>query len=227
MSALTILLIMKNNFDAIFFDLDGTLLDTAPDLYAAMHNTLAQMGYEMISFDRFRPHIHSGTASMIKGSLGIDENDPLFEEVKQTFLSHYENQVDRKTDYFPGVSDLLKHLDQENIPWGIITNKPGFLAEPLLRSFGLDQRSQCVISGDTLPRKKPYPDQLFHACELVNVSPSQCIYVGDTEGDIAAAKAAGMHAIAVCYGYHHPTSKPDSWGADHIINEASQLIDVL
>lgn len=218
---------MKNNHHAVFFDLDGTLLDTAPDLYAAMLDTLKHMGRDTVSFEHFRPQVHTGTASMIKGSLGIDETDSEFSKIRQIFLNYYKNQIHKETDYFPGMSTVLDHLDQQKIPWGIVTNKPAFLTSSLIESFGLHKRSQCIISGDTLPRRKPYPDPLLHACEHINVTPQHSVYIGDTKNDIIAANAAGMQSIAVLYGYHDPNSLPDTWGADYLVEKPRQLLDVL
>ena len=217
---------MKNKHQAIFFDLDGTLLDTAPDLYTAMLATLSEMGRDLISFEVFRPHVHTGTTSMIKGSLHIEESDPLFPSIRQIFLDHYQSMLHRETDFFPGMASVLAYLDEQHIPWGIVTNKPSFLTNPLLASFGLDKRSQCIISGDTLPEKKPHPSPLLHACKLTAVSPEKAVYIGDTPSDVVAAKAAGMGAIAVVYGYHDPNSQPESWGADHLIEEPLKLLDI-
>lgn len=217
-----------NKFDAIFFDLDGTLLDTAPDLYAAMLLTLKQLGQKPISFDDFRPNVHTGTASMLKGSLNIEEEDPLFSEVRTIFLKHYATLIHQKTDYFPGMLDVLDRLDSLQIPWGIVTNKPAFLTEPLIISFQLDKRTQCIVSGDTLPNKKPHPAPLLHACTIIKANPKKSIYVGDTETDVLAAKAAGMLSIAAIYGYHDPKkSPPESWGADHLIKHPLQLLNML
>ncbi len=219
---------MKNNYEAIFFDLDGTLLDTAPDLYASMCLTLKQLGHTALpTFSEFRPHIHTGTRSMIQGSLNIDEQDPSFPKLRKIFLNYYQTRLHQKTDYFPGIPVVLNSLDQQKIPWGIITNKPHFLTQPLLDSFQLTQRSQCIISGDTLSRKKPYPDPLLHACELVQVKPQQSVYIGDTQSDVIAAKAAKMTAIAVLYGYHDPKSQPHSWGADYLIETPQDILELL
>lgn len=218
--------VMKNNYDAIFFDLDGTLLDTAPDLYTAMLATLDELGHKHITYEQFRPHVHTGTTSMLKGSLPIDENDPEFQTIRDVFLKNYQTLLHKDTTYFPGMSKVLDTLDQKNIPWGIVTNKPAFLTEPLLLSFGLDKRSQCVVSGDTLSEKKPSPAPLLHACELTQVQPKRAIYVGDTESDVMAAKAAHMISIAVLYGYHDQNSQPNHWGADHLIDQALEILNI-
>ena len=218
---------MKNNHDAIFFDLDGTLLDTAPDLYTAMLATLKELGKELVRFEAFRPHIHTGTASMLKGSLNIDESDPIFSTARETFLRHYQALLHKETDYFPGMLAVLEQLDQKNIPWGIVTNKPAYLTKPLIDSLELTHRCRCIVSGDTLPSKKPDPAPLLYACELTKVNPKNSIYVGDTESDVQAAKAAGMIAIAVLYGYHNPKSCPETWQADYLVKEPLQIIEML
>jgi len=218
---------MKNVCDAIFFDLDGTLLDTAPDLYRAMLATLSQLGRKAITFEQFRPHVHTGTTSMLTSSLDISEEDPEFQKIREIFLKNYQNFLNKDTDYFPGMSKVLDSLDQQKIPWGIVTNKPSFLTEPLLVSFGLKKRSRCIISGDTLPEKKPNPTPLLHACKITQIAPKNAAYVGDTENDILAAKAAEMISIAVLYGYHEKSSQPDDWGADHLIKKPLQILDVL
>ena len=164
---------------------------------------------------------------MLKGSLHIDENDPNFSKIRALFLRHYELLLHKETTYFPGMCDVLAYLDQKNIPWGIVTNKPGYLTEPLMASFKLDARCCCIISGDTLPYKKPNPAPLLHACQLTKANPKKSIYVGDTESDVQAAKAAGMKAIAVLYGYHDPKSQPEFWGADYVVEQALQILDSL
>lgn len=219
---------LHNHLDAILFDLDGTLLDTAPDLYAAMLLTLKQLGYKPVSFDDFRPHIHTGTASMLKGSLNIEEQDPIFSEICTIFLKHYANLIHHKTDYFPGMSDVLDQLDRLQIPWGIVTNKPAFLTEPLIASFQLNKRTKCIVSGDTLSNKKPHPAPLIHACALIKATPNKSIYVGDTQSDVQAAKAASLFSIAVCYGYHDPNdTPPESWGADLLVEKPQQILHML
>lgn len=226
-SALITWPVMKNKFEGVFFDLDGTLLDTAPDLYQAMLKTLDQLNKKPVSFEKFRPQIHTGTKSMIKFSLNIDDNDPDYLSVREIFLKNYLNGIHVETDYFPGMDTILDHLDEERIPWGIVTNKPGFLTEPLIASIGLDKRSQCVISGDTLAKRKPNPDPLLHACKLTAISPNHSAYIGDTHGDVIAANAAGMTSIAVSYGYHDPNHHPETWDARHIIETPLKLLNLL
>lgn len=212
---------------SVFFDLDGTLFDTAPDLHAAMQKTLSYFDYQPIAFERFRPHVHTGTKSMILESFGIDDTHPDFNHIRETFLQHYQAALTEKTDYFPGIPDVLEHLDTHKTAWGIVTSKPGWLAEPLLKHFALDQRSQCIVSGDTLDQKKPHPAPLLHACALTQTQANNAIYVGDTEVDVMAAKAAGMKAIAVLYGYHRPGSEAEMQKADHVITSPLEILNCL
>ncbi len=218
---------MKNNLDIVFFDLDGTLLDTAPDLYSAMLKTLAHFDRDEVPYNRFRPHIHTGTRSMILESFDIDETHRDYEEIRKIFLSHYENTLTDETDYFPGMDKVLNHLDKKNKLWGIVTSKPEWLTKPLLKHFNIDKRSQCIVSGDTLPKKKPHPDPLLHACKLTNTQASASAYVGDTEMDMQAAKAAGMLAIAALYGYRTPDSRPEEWNADHLVQSPLEILQYL
>jgi len=215
---------MKNKKIGIFFDLDGTLLDTAPDLYKAMLATLSAFKIPPISFNQFRQYVHNGTKSMLSGCLGIGETHPKFAELCQSFLNYYKDQPHHETDYFPGMREVLDYIDRQKAIWGIITNKPTFLTTPLMQSFGLDQRSNCIISGDTLPQKKPDPTPLLYACQLTQTDPDHSIYIGDAESDITAARAANMTAIAVSYGYHHAENPPENWGADHLINNPAELL---
>ncbi len=227
MLVLIIWLAMKNNIHAVFFDLDGTLLDTAPDLYTAMLETLAHFGHESISFKNFRPQVHAGTKGMVLASFSIDETHPDYATIRETFLKRYQQRLTEKTQFFSGIPKVLDYLDTHKIPWGIVTNKPAYLTEPLLKHFKINKRSQCIVSGDTLTNKKPHPEPLLHACQLLQVSPKQAVYVGDTEIDVQATKAAGMIAIAVCYGYHKSDSQPEAWGADYMIESALELLTYL
>ena len=218
---------MKNNIQTIFFDLDGTLLDTAPDLYSAMLETLSHFGRDSVSFKYFRPHVHTGTKNMILACFDIDETHPDFPDIREIFLNHYQQLLTVKTDYFPGMQEVLEHLDKHKTRWGVVTSKPAWLTEPLLKHFKLDQRSQCMVSGDTVSRKKPHPEPLLHACKLTQTQPKDAVYVGDTEMDMQAAKAAGMTAIAALYGYRKPDSRPETWHADYMIESPLDILDYL
>jgi N-acetyl-D-muramate 6-phosphate phosphatase len=215
---------MKNKI--ILFDLDGTILDTAPDLYLAMLATIKPLKHPPIPYEDFRPHVSEGTESMLRASLNIDAPHLVPDAIRQSFLNHYQRLLTRKTNYFPGMLDVLDYFDQQAILWGIVTNKPHCLTTPILAHFGLDKRSQCVVSGDTLSRKKPFPDPLLHACQQMKTDPGQAFYLGDAECDVKAAKAAGMTSIAATYGYHTPENQPANWGADHLITKPLDLLDL-
>lgn len=219
---------MKNpQFDAIFFDLDGTLLDTGPDLYLAMMKTLEGFGHPTISYEKFRPHLHTGTDTLIHGSIKIEHDSPHFLAIRKQFLENYERAIHNETDFFPGMSELLDELDAMEFPWGIVTNKNGRLSKPLIASLRLTHRCRCLISGDTLSRCKPDPAPLIHACDLLGVDPARSIYVGDTESDVKAAKAANMTSVTVPYGYRHPDTNPTDWNTDHLANHPSYILKLI
>jgi len=218
---------MTNKIKTIFFDLDGTLMDTAPDLHAAMLETLSHYEKSSIPFHRFRPHVHTGTQKMIFASFSLDASHPDYSGIEQTFLDHYSKKMTEKTELFPGMSNVLDRLDETQTPWGIVTSKPAWLTEPLLAYFQLDKRSKCVISGDTLEKVKPHPAPLLHACRITKTLPREAIYVGDTHDDIKAAKAAGMRAIAALYGYREALSNPAEWEADLMIESPLEILEYL
>lgn len=208
---------------AIFFDLDGTLLDTAQDFAYAINLLLADKKKSAIDFDLFRQEVYGESKKMISFAFNIKETHPAFESIKQVFLETYYKNCTKKTVYFPGMDILIDSLDAKKIPWGIVTNKPSWLTTPIANHFGFDKRAICVISGDTLPTCKPHPEPLLHACKKAMVLPQQAIYIGDNETDIIAAKNAGMRSIAVTYGYHPPNTNFETWNADWIAQSAQEI----
>lgn len=221
---------LDGKIKAFLFDLDGTLLDTGPDLASALNQVLKQYNKPPVNYDDFRYTIYGGSLTMLKHGLGIDENHPDFEDIKQQFLQTYFENSTNKTVFFDGMQNVLNHLDSQQIQWGIVTNKPEWLTTPIIDHFNLEKRACCVIAGDTLPRRKPHPDQLLHACELIATHPSQTAYVGDTETDAIAAKAANMHSITATYGYHKKHNHPNNWDTDVtdvLIDSAIEIIECL
>jgi len=212
---------------AVLFDLDGTLIDTGPDLANAMNTTLEQYQRNTVDYAGFRYSIYAGTASMIQFAFGITDKDPDFTPIRDTFLQHYREQLSKKSRLFDGVNTLLDFLNTKQLPWGIVTNKPGWLAEPLVSEFDELQHSQCLICGDTYPQRKPHPLPLLKACESMNHQPSNVAYVGDTEGDAQAANAANMLSISVSYGYAPKGSDLNAWTTDHIVPNAEEIISYL
>lgn len=218
---------LKKTIEGIFFDLDGTLLDTAPDLLNACNYVLTTYQRPQVSLSEFCRWIHGGMAMMIGKSFKIDPQHPDFPALKTTFLNYYQQHLIEKTQLFPGIADLLDYLQQNQIPWGIVTNKISALTHPILDHFRLKEQCRCIVSGDSLSHTKPRPEPLLEACRLAGVSPQHSLYVGDTQGDIQAAQAAGMHSIAVKYGYYPENSDPNDWQADRVIDHPQDLISLL
>lgn len=207
----------------ILFDLDGTLADTAPDMFAALHRLQVEQGREPLPFERVRNHVSHGTAALV--SLGFPDakgND--FERLKQRFLELYASDLHRHSVLFPGMEALLEHIELSGMNWGVVTNKPGWLTDPLLKSMGLYERAATVISGDTTPERKPHPLPMLVACRQAGSQPAQCLYVGDAQRDIEAGRAAGMPTVIAAYGYIDETQQPEQWGADGFIQAPTDLL---
>ncbi len=218
-------IMFRNSLSAIFFDLDGTLLDTAPDLVDALNQLLIKYGESPLPLEIIRPTIALGTTGILSNGFQIDATHPCFSELRKEFLTTYHHCMMNKTTYFDGMSEVLDYLDHHHITWGIVTNKPGWLAKPLLDHFQLAHRYCCLVSGDQLTKRKPDPEPLLYACKTANVLPQQALYVGDAQGDVQAAKAAGMMAMIALYGYLPADSQPLCWEGDALINSPHQLID--
>ena len=197
---------------AALFDLDGTLLDTAPDLAAALTLLLAEEGREPLPLATVRPHVSAGAIAVVHtGFPEIERGSSEFEALRQRFLVHYGAALAVHSRLFPGFDDVLAMLEARSIPWGIVTNKAAWLTEPLLDELGLLTRAACVVSGDTLAVRKPHPDQLLLAAQRIGMPVADCVYVGDALRDVQAARAAGMVPLGARYGYLNPSEKPDTW----------------
>ena len=209
----------KTQVQAVLFDLDGTLADTAPDMADALNILLSKHNRPPVDYELARKHTSRGSAALIQ--LGFEElsNDAHREELRKEYLQTYANNLCIKTELFSGVVELLETLDEKGISWGVVTNKPGFLAEPLLKILGITERTKCVVSGDSLVNRKPHPDPLHHAAKLLNVNEINTIYVGDDPRDIQAGQAASMHTAIAAYGYIPDNQDIESWGADLIIQQ--------
>ncbi|MDH5547715.1 MAG: phosphoglycolate phosphatase [Gammaproteobacteria bacterium] len=211
------------NTRAVLFDLDGTFADTAPDLADALNATLTARGKPALPFDAIRPVVSHGGKAMIKLAFNLDPEDGLYEEIRQQFLDIYLENIAVKTSLFPGIETLIDQLEDSGIAWGIVTNKPSWLTDPLMQALKLFDRAGCIVSGDTASKAKPHPEPMYYACEKINVRPEQCIYVGDAERDIEAGRVAGMKTIAALFGYLLEDDNPDQWGADAMIDHASEI----
>jgi phosphoglycolate phosphatase len=210
--------------EAVLFDLDGTLADTAPDLGRALNLLLAEHGRPPVEHARLRIHTSSGARGMIGVGFGLTPAAPEYEALKDRFLELYAANICVDTRLFDGMETLLATLERARTPWGIVTNKAARFTTPLVRALALDARAACVVSGDTTGRAKPHPDPLLHAAELIERAPAACLYVGDDLRDVQAARAAGMPVLAVRYGYLGDGAPPEAWGADAIIDTPEELL---
>ena len=216
----------REGLRGVLFDLDGTLLDTAQDMAAALNALLAAEGMPELPFERIRPHVSHGAQRLIK--LGFGEPDkPRFDDLRRRFLDFYRSDIARHTRMFEGFEGVLDALETARLRWGIVTNKPGWLTLPLLEELGLAGRSGCIVSGDTLPQRKPHPMQLLHAAELLGLDPSQCVYLGDAERDVQAARNAGMIPLVAGFGYFAAGEDPGAWQPDAIIEQPTDLLEWL
>jgi len=211
-------------FDAVFFDLDGTLADTAPDLAAAANRLVIERGMPPVAYEKLRPVASHGARGLIGAAFGKRPEDPEFPALRDTFLDYYEADIAVHTRLFDGMDEVLARLDAEGILWGIVTNKIARFTVPLVNAIGLAPRASAVVSGDTTPHAKPHPAPLLRAAELSGVAPARCVYVGDDLRDIQAGRAAGMTTVAAAYGYCGESEPPESWGADYLIRHPAELI---
>jgi N-acetyl-D-muramate 6-phosphate phosphatase len=208
---------------ALLLDLDGTLLDTAPDMGGALNRLLEEEGREPLPQSAIRPVVSHGAVRLVKlGFPGAEGEE--FERLRLRFLELYSQHVADLTQPFPGLVEVLDELERRGLPWGVVTNKPGWLTDPLMTRLGLFERAGCVVSGDTVAERKPHPLPLLHAAGLIRVAPEHCVYVGDAERDIQAGRAAGMRTVVAAYGYIGTDDVPENWNASGIIDHPGQLL---
>lgn len=213
-----------SSIHAVLFDLDGTLLDTASDLILALNTLLKSKNKPPIALDDARNIASQGSLALTRYGFPEITNETEFKQLRLEFLQHYANSICINTSLFDGMNELLQNIESKNIPWGIVTNKPGWLTDPLLEQLALSSRVACVVSGDTLPVRKPHPDPLLLACEKMNLSPHHTIYIGDDPRDIHAGNAAGMYTCVARYGYIESGIDTNQWGADFTINDPINLL---
>lgn len=211
----------------LLLDLDGTLADTAPDLAAALNAVLQEEGRSPLPFAQIRPHVSHGAPRLVHLGFGSDLADAEFQRLRERLLAHYSEGLCRETRLFDGFDAVLEFLERGGMPWGVVTNKPGWLTLPLLEAMGLRDRASSVVSGDTLARRKPHPDPLLHAASEMGVTATECIYAGDARRDIDAGAAAGMITVGATWGYIPDEDPPHAWGATHLIAHPSELIDLM
>jgi len=218
---------LSSPYHGVFFDLDGTLADTAPDLVAATNQLLSARNLPLKPYEQLRPCASAGARGLIGGAFGIDTKHPDFIPLRDEFFANYEKALFVHSKLFDGMEYLLEQLDSAKLPWGIITNKSERFTNPLTELMGLRQRAVSTVSGDTTPHSKPHPEPILHAARIANLDPSKSIYVGDDIRDIVAGKAAGMKTVAAAYGYCGCEDPPEAWGADFIIQTPQELLQII
>ena len=214
---------MNPQIKAVLFDLDGTLLDTAGDMMEALNKLRAEENREPLSYETVRCQVSHGGHALVRlgfGELPADEH----EVMRMRLLNIYRKQLAKHTRLFEGGGEMLTELERRGLHWGIVTNKPGWLTDPLLVEVKLDKRARAVVSGDTLPERKPHPMPLLHAAKTLGVDPAHCVYVGDAERDMQAAKAAGMFALVAGFGYLGDDDRADTWFSHGWLHTPLELI---
>ena len=208
---------------AVLFDLDGTLLDTAPDLTTALNRLRQECGAAALPLQDVRHHVSHGADAVVRAGFPGSAGDE-FAALKSRFLELYRAGICIESRLFPGFESTLQAMETAGIPWGIVTNKAGWLTDPLLQAVALAHRAGCVVAGDSMPERKPHPRPLLVAAALLHVAPEHCIFVGDAERDIVAARAAGMLALGVHFGYLGVHDTPDTWQADGWLTAPGELL---
>lgn len=212
---------------ALLFDLDGTLVDTAPDLAAALNHTLTLHQHTPLPIARIRPVASYGVRGLIQLGFGLTPQDAAFTPIREQLLAYYRGHLYQHSRLFPGMAAVLAQLAAQQIAWGIVTNKPGWLTAPLLAGLQLTDQAAVVVSGDTCARAKPDPAPVQYACAQLCLAPQTTWYLGDAARDMQAGRAAGCRTIGAAYGYIHPDEQITDWPTDHIIQHPTDILKLL
>ena len=216
-----------DNIRAVLFDLDGTLVDTAPDLGHALNLQRTRHGLPPLADELIRPQASHGARGLLGLGFDLHPDDPHFASMREEFLQLYADNICRHSRPFPGILELLDALEQRGLAWGVVTNKPARFTEPLMSILDLAERATCIVSGDTCPQPKPHPAPMLAAAKLCNALPAQCLYLGDAQRDIQAATAAAMPALVAAWGYLDAADQPHTWGAHAEIHRPLDTLDYL
>lgn len=214
-------------YDAVLFDLDGTLADTAGDLGHALNLQREARGLQPIPPALVRPHASAGTRGLLRLGFGLEPEHPDYEQMRAEFLELYADNLSRSTHLFEGIAEVLQALGRAGLKWGIVTNKPKRFTTPVLRALGLLDRAACVICADSVAQPKPHPAALLEAAAVLRLAPADCVYIGDDERDVIAARAAGMDMVVALYGYLGEGAAPLTWGAKASIVSPVDLVAFL
>jgi 2-phosphoglycolate phosphatase len=212
---------------AVLFDLDGTLVDTAPDLGHALNLQRERHGLPPLADELIRPQASHGARGLLEIGFGLFPEEPAFARMREEFLQLYAANICHHSRPFPGILELLEELEARQLKWGVVTNKPACFTEPLMSILDLAERATCIVSGDTCPQPKPHPAPMFAAAELCGATPEQCLYLGDAERDIQAARAAAMPALVAAWGYLDASDEPLTWGAHALIRQPAETLEYL
>jgi phosphoglycolate phosphatase len=212
---------------AVLFDLDGTFADTAPDLAAALNHVRATRQLPPLPFEVLRPQASHGSPGLLKTGFGIEPGAADYNALRDIFLDHYAKNICVNTVLFNGIKELIDNLKVNNIPWGIVTNKPHVYTVPLMQALGYASSAACLISGDSCAHAKPHPEPMLKACEMIGVAPEYCLYLGDDLRDMQAANAVAMRGVIAKYGYIADDAQLDTWGAHAMINHPMELLDLI
>lgn len=212
---------------AVLFDMDGTLLDTAPDFIAVCQAMLAAHGRPAIDDQRIADVVSGGARAMVAATFDMDPEAPGFETLRQEFLDRYQDHCAVYSRLYDGMPELLESIERANLIWGVVTNKPVRFAEPIMQQLGLAERSAVLVCPDHVSNSKPDPEPLLLACSQLGIDPAQVLFIGDDLRDIESGRAAGTKTAAVRYGYIHPEDNPAHWGADVIVDHPRDLLAVL
>ena len=218
---------MFNNIKAVLFDLDGTLIDSAPDLGLAADKMRTDRGLKSLPLSLYRPMAGAGARGMIAVAFGLTPLDVDFDKLKEEFFNNYEARLVKNTEVFEGISELIDQIFLAGLRWGVVTNKAARFTLPITRAMPLFASAQTIISGDSMPYAKPHPAPLLEAARQLDLPPERCVYVGDDERDIVAGRAAGMFTVAAAYGYLGAVANIADWKADLMIGKPSALSNFL
>ncbi|MBA3581803.1 MAG: HAD-IA family hydrolase [Gammaproteobacteria bacterium] len=213
--------------DTLLFDLDGTLIDTAPDMVGTLNFLLAKHGQAPLPYDIVRVHVSQGSLALVKLGFGDALSENQIRTLQQEYLDTYLEHICDSSTVFSHVAELMPQLATLGLQWGIVTNKPGWLTDALLKAIKLPWQPQCIVSGDTLAVRKPHPEPLLHACKLIQRQPSQCVFLGDDIRDVQAGNAAGIPTLIALYGYIDANEPTDSWGGAGYLHKATDVLDWL
>lgn len=214
------------SIEVVLFDLDGTLVDTAPDLAAAVNRLRRERGLAELPLEQLRPFASHGARGMIGRAFGLTPGEPDYEPLRQAFFRYYEQALCVHSRLFPGMEETLEALERRGRRWGIVTNKIARFTGPLLAALGLAERAACVVSGDTTAYAKPNPEPLLHALRVCGSAAARAVYVGDDLRDVQAGRAAGLVTVVAGYGYMGDGSDGSAWGSDFVIAQPRGLLEL-